>query len=42
MNPNDDKKEQIKNLAVSEFKKNPNTDILSGLQNTIEKLNRYF
>lgn len=42
MNPNDDKKDQIKNLAVSEFEKNPNTDILSGLQNTIEKLNKFF
>lgn len=42
LNPADDKKQQIKNLVLKIFEDNPHSDILMGLQNTINHLTSTF
>lgn len=42
LNPKDDKKEKIINFVSSEFEKNPETEFLNGMRNTVDKLTKLF
>lgn len=41
-NPRDDKKQQIYNLAISEFNSNENSRVFEGLEPTVRKLEEFF